>query len=220
MRAGIVLIAAAILVSSCGDEPAVTTSLVEANFPSAAVRVWLDAVGTGDRDEIHRVVEPSGEAVIVALENGFDADQLATAATAGLPPDLARQYWASFRSTFEEFRAAELSSLVVMDFELVEDGDAEFAFVEVEGPDGSGAVMARRAPSGQWQVDLVGTLAPALGSRLNDVAELAGSPEAVAKVDDIIRTVVVPALEVAARESSDRTLRSVLDRLRDAVAST
>jgi hypothetical protein len=213
------LVAAATL-SSCGNgaSTSTTTSLVPANFPTAAVRVWLEAVDAGDLTEIDRVVDRRTTAVVVALENGFDAEQLAAAATGGLGDDLASQYWRSFRDSFEDFHPGGLQSIEVGEFEEAESDGADFAFVDITGTEGATRVVTRLASNGQWQVDLVGTLAEALGLQFAALPDLDGSDEAREVLYDVISGSVLPPLDlVASQPGSAIEVEEAADSLRAAV---
>jgi hypothetical protein len=184
------------------------------------VRVWLEAVAQADLAEIDRVVERRGEAVVVALENGFDADQLAAAATGGLPDDLADQYWRSFREAFDEFDAGSLAAVEVGEFEEITADGRSFAFVDVTGTQGAARIVTRLASNGQWQVDLVGTLASALSTQFGTLPELTGTEEARAVLFEVIADAVLPSLElVASQPDAAADVEEAVDVLQEAVDS-
>ena len=95
-----------VLVSACSGESEGTDVPVSDLSPSAVTAEWLDAVVAGDFERIVGLVEPTGLAVVVAVENNLRSTELAALLESGLPDDLRAQYWSDFREDFTAFRSS------------------------------------------------------------------------------------------------------------------
>jgi len=201
-----VLLAAMVAACSGGGEVD-TTVAVTATDPVAAVRQWIDALAAARYVEALALVEPAGLAVVVAVENSLDPDQLATLLADGIPTDLAASYWSSFIESFAAFRKLPLGSVTEGEATEFDIEGVTFAAVTIEAGEGSGEVIARRRDDGTWRVDMAATVGPGLSSTIADdlPAGLEGSGgDTVAAAYE---TAVVPGLSAALdQDPSNREL--------------
>lgn len=213
-RVAAVLIALAVLTAGCGDDAPATTAAPTTTAPGSAspdeaIGAWLAAVGGGRSDEASQLLVDDQLAILVAIDNGLGADQLAGMLAGGVPAATREQYWASFEESFEEFAGApieELETFAVEEFAI--DG-RDYAVVTAGLAPGAGSTQfAATQVGGRWRVDLLATLAPALVTQLRGLATSADEP--------LVREALVgqiPAMRAAverpAPEADDAVLREL-----------
>lgn len=202
-------VAAAVALAACGS-PEADEEAEDRAFPAAAVAAWLEAVDAGDVERIDGVVAATGMAVVVAVENGFDAAQTIEVLDDGLPAPLASGYWDSFSRDFADFSGRALSGLTVGDFEELSGG--EFAIVDLGQERGSSDVVVARTDDG-WRVDMVATLGAGLVAPLSRFFAALPETEVGDEVRTAIRDEVVPSLRVVADRTSEPSLAADTERL-------
>ena len=201
--------AGAIALSACGASD-VEGGGDDRAFPSSAVAAWLEAVDTGDVARVDGVIAGAAFAVVVAVENGFDAAQTSEVLDGGLPETLASGYWASFSDDFAEFSGRPLGGLTVGDFEELPGGD--YAVVDLGQEGSSTDVVVIRADDG-WRVDMVATLGAGVVAPLSRF--FAGLPEDEQgdAVRSILREEILPSLRVIADRTVEPALAADAERL-------
>ncbi len=164
------------VLGACGDDGATTTTapptpLAGEATPAAAAEAWFAAVGEGRAGDASRLVVADQLAILVAIENGLGEEDLAAMLEAGVPGDAQAQYWESFAASFAEFAGDPIENLqagLVAEFAV--DG-RNFAAVRVGLAPGAGSTgFVTAEAGGRWQVDLLATVAPALGGQLRTLA--------------------------------------------------
>lgn len=203
------VVVVALFAAACGDGGSEDAGADRA-FPSSAVAAWLEAVDNGDINRVDAVVDATTVAVVVAIENGFDAVQTAALFDEGIPGTLAPGYWSAFSVDFSEFSGRTLSGLTVGDFEELPGGD--FAVVDLGREGGTTGVIVMRAADG-WRVDMVATLGAGIVAPLSRF--FAGLPADADgdKVRAVLRTNVVPSLRVIADRTPEPGLSADAERL-------
>lgn len=208
MRRMLILSVLLVVTASCtnGGETE-TTVAVTARQPGAAVQQWIDALGAGRDTEAHTLVEPAGLAVVIAVENRLEPDQLATLLTDGIPASLRASYWASFADSFATFRGMALSAVTVGEAATFDIEGIAFAAVTIRAGDGSGEVITRGAEDGTWQVDMVATVGPGLASAIADDLPAGLESDGGDAIAAAYHAAVIPGLSAAlARDASNRSL--------------
>jgi hypothetical protein len=157
---------------------------------------WLTAVAATDLPNIDRLVEPTGLAVIAAVENNLRSDELAGLLAQGWSADLQSEYWSGFRNDFGAIRGNSLAAIEV-GVEVEVPGFPDFAAVEISTDGTTGRAILRLTETG-WKVDFAATVGPALIGPLGEYIESSLNGDHAVVVADAYRVAVVPALEAAA----------------------
>ena len=186
------LIVLAILAASCGNGEAETTA--ESQFPTGSVRSWLDALEAGDSARALELTYQESMLVILAAENGLETPQIASLLRRGATEESAARYLSEFGAALRTRYGASLAEVSVDGFMQL--GET-YAAVEVTGQ-GAATIITRRAPGGLWQIDLVGTLGPALISQIRAILEKSGDGEDAETIAAEFAAGVIPALDAAA----------------------
>lgn len=185
--------------TACSGEASTATTVSIASTPTAVVKAWVAAVEAGDIARLDELVEPVGLTLVAGIENALEPAELAALLNAGLPADLAAQYWASFRDEFRNFAGVALGDLRTA-------GEAELhgavVAVELVGDDGSTTVMVR-TDGDQPQIDMAATLAGPLSRRFGSYLTSILGTEEGPTIGAAYRTAVVPALEAVAAQAGD-----------------
>ena len=184
-----------VVLAACGGEANEDAVVPNTESPAAITSQWLESVAAGDQSAIAGLVEPTGLAIVAAVEGGLRSDELAGLLESGIGDSLAAQYWADFRSSFEAFQEAEIADIAVGEATPVSGADS-FASVQLKTPSATGYAILRNTGAG-WQVDFAATIGPALVGPLGDylVSAIAGEyGEAIASA---YREAIVPGLEAA-----------------------
>ncbi len=209
-------VALVVVLGSCGgsgaEEPTTTSP---AMFPTGVVRVWLDAVASGDLGRIASSVDETSAVIVIAAENDYSVGELASLLEGGLSGGVASTYWGSFEDSFREFRGISLSSIVVGDFEMLDVDDGEYAAVRLMTSEGATDVVTRRGEDGQWRIDMVATFGPALVRLLRAVLDEAADDPIGALVRSGFSRAVLPGLAAAIElDREDTLLQSQLGAMR------
>lgn len=191
------LILIALLVAACSTPEPEPVIVPGADTPEEAATTWLDAVVSVDTAELSRIVEPTGLAVLIGVENALRSDELVAVLDAGLEADSAEQYWMSFRDDFEAIRGFAVADLSVVPGSEISTSDG-FAVLAVQSDSGPGQIVLRLGEGVGWQVDLAATVGPALVSRLGDYLNSALSGENADTIAAAYRSGIVPGLDIAA----------------------
>lgn len=181
-----------IVAAGCGDGAAETTE--QSQFPTGSVRSWFDALEADDPSTALQLTYDQSMLVIVAAENDLDTEQVASLLRRGATDESAAGYLQDFGAALRERYGASLAQISVDGFNEV--GES-YAAVAVTG-EGGATIMMRRAPGGLWQVDLVGTLGPALISQIREILERAGDGEDGETIRAAFEMEIIPSLEAAA----------------------
>lgn len=164
------------LLAACGDNGSASTTALPTTAagetsPAAAAEAWFVAVGEGRATDATRLVVADQLAILVAIENGLGADELSALLADAVPAAAQRQYWESFAASFAEFAGDAIENLQAGEVDEFPVDGRRFAVVRVglaPGAGSTGFVVAEN--DGRWWVDLLATLAPALGGRLRSLA--------------------------------------------------
>ncbi len=213
--------AAALLVAlagGCGDDAPAPTSAPPASVageptPAAAAAAWFAAVGEGRAADASALLVDDQLALLLAIENGLDAVELHGLLQSEVPEEAQQQYWDTFATGFAEFAGDAIENLEpgAVD-EFVVDG-RRFASVRVGLAPGAGSTGFMTADvGGRWRVDLLATLAPALGSQLRSlVTGLPPGPEGEAVGEVLVGQ--IPSLRAATEQpvtdADDAVLREL-----------
>jgi hypothetical protein len=192
--------------SACsGGDPAVsTTTPAPGDQPAVVVEQWLGAIAASDTEALERLVEPVGLAVLAGVENGLRSDELVALLDSGFDPELAIEYWDSFRRDFEAIRDLPLASLIVGDESDIA-GQPDAVAVEIASPEGAGLVILRKSAVGGWQVDTAATMGPALIGPLADYLLSALDGANSEFIAAAYREGVVPGLNAAVGTDPENT---------------
>lgn len=192
---GLVLLSA---VAACGGGEADTTT--PSQFPTGSVRSWFDALESGDTAAALELTFQRSMLVIVAAENDLDISTVGSLLRRGATAESAEEYLGDFGAALRERYGGSLAEVSVDGFSPI--GES-FAAVTVTGQS-EATIIARRNESGLWQVDLVGTLGPALIAQLRGLLE-AGLESDLSEDRDSISNAfemdVIPSLEAASTHS-------------------
>jgi hypothetical protein len=132
--------------------------------------------------------------VVLAAENAMPVEELAPLLRRGPTDESSAQYLADFADALRARYGGSLAAVSVDGFTQIGEN---YAAVAVTG-DGGATIVTRRSLEGLWQVDLVGTLGPALIGQIGDLLDGAGDDPDGDAIRDTYRTDVLPALEAAA----------------------
>ena len=182
----------AVGLAGCGDDGGGTTEPTQ--FPTGSVRSWFDALQTGDGAAALELTYRQSMLIVIAVENGLPEDELGPLLRRGVTDESAIGYMADFAAALQASYGESLRDVSVDDFSTV--GET-YAAVGVTG-DGPAWIITRRAPGGLWQVDLVGTLGPALIAQLRELLEAVSDTDDAVSIRETFRNDVMPALEAAA----------------------
>ena len=147
--------------------------------------------------------------VIVGAENAVPTGELAALLRRGVTTQSAEAYLADFATALRERLSSSLSDVSVDGFSQI--GDS-FAAVTVTG-DGEATIVTRRSADGVWQVDLVGTLGPALIAQIRSLLDAAedGDDDDRSTIRQTFEMDIIPSLEArAAHDPANLTLASEL----------
>jgi hypothetical protein len=202
-----------LVATACGDgESDEDTTLP--TFPPVVVNDWLVGVADGDAASVGAAVYQESLTLVIAIENGLDASQVATMLDDGLDPAFAASYWRSFRDEFSQFSGGSLDTLEVGRYEILAVGDIAYAAVEVRGREDQIEVMTRSNDSVGWQVDMLATVGPAFAAQLRRLAEELPAGAAGDRVRAALWVSALPALRAAAaRDPGNRILTADIERL-------
>ena len=182
----------AVGLAGCGDDGGGTTE--PSQFPTGSVRSWFDALQAGDAAAALELTHRQSMLIVIAVENGLAEAELGPLLRRGVTDESAVEYIADFAAALQASYGENLEGVSVDDFSTV--GET-YAAVGVTG-DGPAWIITRRAPGGLWQVDLVGTLGPALIAQLRELLEGVGDSDDADSIRKAFRDDVMPALEAAA----------------------
>ncbi len=184
-----------VLLAACGGDVAEDSVVPSTASPATIAGQWLEGVAAGDTAAIAGLVEPTGLAVMAAVEGDLRSDELVGLLESGLGDSLATQYWADFRLSFLSFQGAEIADLAVGDATPIS-GAEEFTLVGLVAPDATGYTVLRNTTAG-WQVDFAATIGPALVGPLGDYLASAIAGEHSETIAGAYRQAIVPGLEAA-----------------------
>lgn len=193
-----------LILSACsGSTDTPETASVGAD-PVAVVNDWLDAVAEVDIQRITNLVEPTGLAIVAAVENNLRSEELAGMLESGIPPELGTEYWDGFRRDFGSIRGSAVDEIEVGD-ELTISAPDGFTGVEISIGETTGRVILRLSDDG-WKVDFAATVGPALVGPLGEYLASAIEGEYGALIVDSYRFAVVPALTAVAELEEDNSV--------------
>jgi hypothetical protein len=174
----------------------VSTTTAFGDEPVVVVEQWLAAVAVSDAEELDRLVEPVGLAVVAGIENGLRSDELVTLLDSGFSPALAIGYWGSFRNDFEAIRDLSLTALFVGEERGIA-GQSDFVAVEIASPEAAGLIILRRSGTPGWQVDMAATVGPALIGPLTNYLDSALAGPNASLIGEAYREGILPGLDAA-----------------------
>ncbi len=181
-----------LLIAACGGGAADTTE--PSQFPTGSVRTWFDSLDAGDMVTAEQLTFSESMLVVLAAENAMPIEELAPLLRRGATDESAARYLTEFADALRARYGGNLAAVSVDGFTQIGEN---FAAVAVTG-DGRATIVTRRSPGGLWQVDLVGTLGPALIGQIGDLLDGAGDDLDGDTIRDTYRMDVLPALEAAA----------------------
>ena len=184
-----------IVLVAVGCSNAEPTSTEATSTPVEVTADWLSAVAAVDEGALEALVEPVGLVVVAAVENQLRSDETVALLEAGTLGAAGDGYWRSFRDDFEAIRGVAVDSLSV-GYERDEDLGPDYAAVAVSIPDSDGIVVLQRS-EGEWQVDMVGSLGPALVDTLGSYLESALGGSNATAIAEAYRVAVIPGLDAA-----------------------
>lgn len=192
MRQGVLALVLLLAAAACGGDAADTTE--PSQFPTGSVRSWFDALEAGNTEDALELTYDTSMLVILSAENALDPGQVGSLLRRGATEESSAEYIGSFGSALRDRYGSSLSAVSVDGFTGIGE---HYAAVEVTG-EGGATIMLRQTAEGLWQVDLVGTVGPALIGQLRSLLESAGDGEDGDTIRDAFRDDVVPSLEAAA----------------------
>ncbi|MBT8207976.1 MAG: hypothetical protein KJO18_06870, partial [Acidimicrobiia bacterium] len=172
------LVALAVVVASCGGavEPT-TTAAPSPDLASTVVADWLAALDEGRFSDAAGLAHERSSIIVVAAENQLGNQEIEQLVAAGLPPELADEYWHSFADEFLTFSAASLGSMSVGEAEVFVLDGRTFAGVELSSSGGgSETEILVTLDEGRWLIDPTATFGPSL-TRLIESIVLGASPD-------------------------------------------
>lgn len=190
-RAAIALILV-LIAASCGGGDVDTTE--PSQFPTGSVRSWFDALDSDDTARSLELTYDTSMLVILAAENDMSVAAAASLLRRGATEESAQRYLGNFAQALQDRYGSSLAEITVDGFSQL--GDT-YAAVTVTG-DGAASILTRRAPGGLWQVDMVGTVGPALVSQIRELLDETEEGPDAETIRDVYRTDVLPALQAAA----------------------
>lgn len=192
MRPLVIALILVLVTAACGGGDADTTE--PSQFPTGSVRSWLDALHANDTGGALELTYEPSMLVVLAAENAMTADEAAPLWRRGATPESSQRYLGSFAQALQERYGSDLAGITVDGFTQL--GET-YAAVTVTGV-GTASIVARRAPGGLWQIDLVATVGPALISQIRMLLEdLEDGPNADT-IREVFQSDVLPALRAAA----------------------
>lgn len=191
MRLAVVLAVFALFGAGCGAGGTTTTE--PSQFPTGSVRSWLNSLEAGDSAAALELTFEESMLVVLAAENDMPAEVIGPLLRRGATEESAAAYISEFTEALRTRYGGSLADVTVDGFEQL---DGIYAAVTVTGDSGA-SIITRRAPGGLWQIDLVGTLGPALITQLRDLLESAPADEDGNTIRAVYESGVVPSLEAA-----------------------
>lgn len=191
MQRGSAALITLILVAACGGGGAETTELSQ--FPTGIVRSWFDAFEADDVATATDLTSPAPMLIVLAAENAMPIDELAPLLRRGATAASSARYLTDFADALRIRYGGSLSAISVDGFSPLGE---DYAAVAVTG-DGKATIVTRRNPGDSWQVDLVGTLGPALIGQIAELLDGAGDDPDGDTLREAYRMDVLPALEAA-----------------------
>jgi len=192
VRRGLLVLIIALLAVGCSSGDADNTE--PSQFPTGSVRAWFDALDAGEAVAALDLTHQPSMLVLLAAENDLPAADLASLLRRGATEESAGDYLLDFANALRSRYERSLAEVTVDGFTQL--GDT-YAAVAVTG-EGAATIITRRAPGGLWQVDLTGTLGPALITQIRTLLEGTGEGEDGLTIQEAFQSSVVPALEAAA----------------------
>ena len=200
-------------IAACGGDSVDTSE--PSQFPTGSVRSWFDSFDAGDIAAAERLTQPESMLIVLAAENSLPVAELAPLLRRAATDDSAARYLTGFSDALRARYGGSLAEVTVDGFTQLGEN---FAAVTVTG-EGTATIVTRRNPDGLWQVDLVGTLGPALIVQIGDLLADAGEGPDANTLREVFRMDVLPALDAAAANDPEnltlaaeiRELKSVLD---------
>ncbi len=171
--------------------------------PAETTQAWLDALSSGEYALMEQLVEPTGLAIIAAVESNLRSDELAGLLESGFTDELRAQYWSTFADSFALFRGEPIGAVAVGD-EIALAGVAGHAAVALETDSATGSVILREMPDG-WRIDFAATVGPALIGPLGEYLGTAITGEHAAVISSAYGAAVVPGLEAALALDQDNS---------------
>ncbi len=212
----VVLLAAA----ACGNEPAATTT-APPEFPSVAVARWLDALGQDDYTGAATHVEPTGAAIVLAVENALSDDEFAELLESGWTETLATSFWSSFSQDFALFAGSGVDELVVGRHADLSTPTGTFAAVTVEVAGSEGLILTRRDAAGRWQVDLLASMGGAFVPLVFDRVVELGAGGAGDLIRSALADTALASLDAAAvAYPEDARLETEIARIRQVLGAS
>ena len=187
---------AVILLLMAGCSAAEPEPTVVSAPPPKVVEDFLVAIASVDTQALDDLVEPGSLAILAGVENQVRSDEMVALLENGLEGDLAAGYWQSFRDDFAAIRGIAVDSLSVGE-ERAEDLGRDHAGVVVSGGGSDGVTILRRSDEQGWQVDMIGTMGPALVDSLVDYLDSALEGANGDVIAEAYRSVVLPGLDAA-----------------------
>ena len=198
-------IALLVLAAACSGGDSDTT--MPSQFPTGSVRSWFDALEADDESAALVLTYQRSMLIVVGAENALAIDDLAPLLRRGATESSAEAYMADFGDALRDRYGSSLTEVSVDGFNQI--GDS-YAAVTVTG-EGEATIITRRNSDGLWQVDLVGTLGPALIGQIRSLLDAEGEDDDQATIRQAFELDIVPALDAAAaHDPANLTLASEL----------
>lgn len=172
------LVALAVVVASCGGtaEPTTTTP-PSPDLASTVVSDWLAALEEGRFSDVAGLAHEKSSLIVIAAENQLSAEELEQLVEAGLPTELADEYWRSFADEFVRFSATPIGTIAVGDSEVFVLDGRTFAGVGLSSSDGGPTTeILVTFDVGMWHIDPTATFGPSL-TRLIESIALGAAPD-------------------------------------------
>lgn len=209
MRRVLLALTFVLVTAACGGGDSDTTT--PSQFPTGSVRSWFDAIEEDDTAAALDLTYQRSMLVIVGAENAMATADLAALLRRGATAESAEAYLSNFGAALRERYSSSLADVSVDGFSQI--GDS-FAAVTVTG-EGQATIITRRNSDGVWQIDLVGTLGPALIGQLRALLDGAGDDDDGSTIRQAFEMDIIPSLEaVAAHDPANLTLAGELRVLR------
>lgn len=187
------LVALAVVLAGCGGtaEPTTTTS-PSSDLASTVVADWLAALDEGRFSDAAGLTHERSSMIVIAAENQLAAQDLEQLVAAGLPSELADEYWHSFVDEFVTFSSAPIGSMTVGEAEVFVLDGRTFAGVALSGADGGSATeILVTLDEGKWLIDPTATFGPSLARLIENIV-LAAPPDS--GTSDLFRDVARSSL--------------------------
>lgn len=189
----IVVLAAAVAGAGCGGDETLP------NDPAGVAAAWLEAVGDVDTATLSAVIDETTFGILLAVENGFDAEQTRLLLEAGPSDDLRFSYWASFREAFTVFAGIAPEDLNVGTARNYVVGNDEFAVVPASAGARSTDIILERT-DGRWRVDMVATMGPVMVRPIRSFVQEVTGTEPSDEVAAVLRDTIPRSLQAALAE--------------------